>query len=200
MCTCTSVRLVFMCGRYYVVSAPWNSFPLFAARIVNTPFFLLRKIQTLHNARHAGQCTFCLFVLLRREAEGLDMSLCLSTGLRCWLKPYFSRRLVSRLHWLNWTAYFVLEGTRTLNLRLRRATPYPLGHKDFPFNIISVSPYDDNIATTNSIPGCTRRFLYKRKSRSCWAPSGIRIFLNAQNFLSQSPEILFFGDVCFHAL
>ena len=37
-------------------------------------------------------------------------------------------------------------------------------------------------------------------SRSCSAPSGIRIFLNAQNFLSQSPEILFFVDVCFHAL
>ena len=100
------------------------------------------------------------------------MSLCLSTGLRCSLKPSFSRRLVSPLYWLNWTAYFVLEGTRTLNLRLRRASPYPLG----PRTLVSISfhfPHDDNIATTNSIPGCTRRFLYRRKPL-CHAAVGRR--------------------------
>ena len=36
---------------------------------------------------------------------------------------------VKRAGTLHRTLY-VLEGTRTLNLRLRRATPYPLGHKD----------------------------------------------------------------------
>ena len=164
----------------------------------NTPFFCCAKYKHYIKLMLATQANapVAFFALLRRETVDLDMSLCLVTGLSCSLKPSVSRRLVSPLYWL--------EGTRTLNFRLRRATPYPLGHKDFPFNITSVSPYHNNIAATNSIPGCTRRFLYRRKplchAAVRWAPSGIRIFLNAQNFLSQSPEILFFVDVCFHAL